>query len=118
MVAPHCTLQLLVGMCSAWSWYVELQALFTPWTSHSPTKTQLLQHGANINHINNKLEGGTALHEAVANQQMPVASLLVQRGCMPTLENIKGWWAGVANNAWQYTCSPTQVCHTRGSLQV
>lgn len=52
--------------------------------------SQLLQHGANINHINNKLEGGTALHEAVANQQVPVASLLVQRGCMPTLENIKG----------------------------
>lgn len=57
-------------------------------STHVPA--QLLQHGANINHINNKLEGGTALHEAVAHQQMPVASLLVQRGCMPTLENIKG----------------------------
>lgn len=55
-----------------------------------PSTTQLLQHGADIAHINKKLEGGTALHEAVANQKEAVAGLLVQRGCLPSLENIKG----------------------------
>ncbi len=57
---------------------------------HTHTHTQLLQHGADISHINKKLEGGTALHEAVANQKEAVAGLLVQRGCLPSLENIKG----------------------------
>ncbi len=52
--------------------------------------SQLLQHGANMHILNRSADGGTALHEAVANEHASVVDLLLRHGASPFCENVKG----------------------------
>ena len=50
---------------------------------------QLLQFGANVHHVNQKPDGGSALHEAVAHKHEAVVELLLRSGANPFVENCK-----------------------------
>ena len=54
-----------------------------------PWFLQLLQFGANLHHVNQKPDGGSALHEAVAHRHEAVVEALLAHGANPFIENAK-----------------------------
>ena len=51
----------------------------------------LLEHGANVNHLN--IEGETALHLSVAHNKIDATRLLLEHGADPNIQKISGWVA-------------------------
>lgn len=60
---------------------------------HYQVAELLLQRGASLSTQNNRPEGGSALHEAVARRQDHIADLLLRHGANPFVENAKGFTA-------------------------
>ncbi len=56
----------------------------------TPSALQLLQHGADINSLGRRPDGGTALHEAVAYGHALLVSHLMASGANPFVGNIEG----------------------------